>query len=321
MPSTAATHAFKGPYEMVRAAQIARLFYFERHSKVHISGLLGISRFDVARLLDLARASGMVQIAVNEPGSLDVDLSAELRDRFGLQHAVVVRSPVQDDAETRDQIGRAAADLLSEICRPDDVIGIGWARIVLAMAEHVHDLTAQRIVQFTGALTRPDVDASAPEVVRHVARRVGAESSVFYAPMLVSDAQTALGLYRQEQVATAMGHFGSVTKAIVGVGGWDPPHSTLYDALTPQERAAMTRIGVFVDLSGVLLDANGQAIETPLSDRVIAITAPQLARVPEVIGLAYGIDKVPAARAALGGGYLQGLVTHTAFAEGLLSTS
>ncbi|MGC1207116.1 MAG: sugar-binding domain-containing protein [Ornithinimicrobium sp.] len=321
MPSTAATHAFKGPYEMVRAAQIARLFYFERHSKVHISGLLGISRFDVARLLDLARASGMVQIAVNEPGSLDVDLSAALCHRFGLHHAVVVRSRAADDVESREQIGRAAADLLSEICGPEDVIGIGWARIVLAMAEHVHDLKARRIVQVTGALTRPDVDASAPEVVRKVARRVGAESSVFYAPMLVSDAQTALGLYRQEQVATAVAHFGSVTKAIVGVGGWDPPHSTLYDALTPQERLAMTRSGVFVDLAGVLLDVDGQDIQTPLSDRIIAITAQQLARVPEVIGLAYGVDKVPAARAALRGGYLQGLVTHTAFAEALLSAS
>lgn len=318
---TGSTPAFKGPAEMVRAARIARLFYFDRHSKVHISNLLGISRFEVARLLDLARASGIVTIAVTETGSLDVELSGALRDRFGLQHAVVVRTPATDDAQTRDQIGRAAADLLQEICTSDDVIGIGWARIVLAMAEHLHDLKAQRIVQFTGALTRPDVDASAPELVRHVARRIGAECSVFYAPMMVSDAQTAQNLYRQEQVAAAVGHFGSVTKAIVGVGGWNPPHSTLYDALTPEERTVMTRSGVFVDLSGVLLGVDGEAIDAPMSDRVIAITAQQLARIPEVIGLAYGIDKVPAAHAALRGGYLHGLVTHTAFAEGLLRAS
>lgn len=310
---------FKGPDEMLMAARVARHFYFARRSKVQISAELGISRFEVARLLDLARTGGIVTITVVEPGSLALDLSAKVRERFGLQHAVVVRTTGGSDAQTRDQIGAAAAELLREITTPEDVLGIGWARIVLAMVEHVHELKAKRIVQFTGALTRPDVDASAPEVVRNVARQVGAESSVFYAPMIVSDVATAEGLYRQEQVSRAVEHFDTVTKAVVGVGGWDPPNSTLYDALHPQERSVMLRSGVYADLSGVLLDAHGRAIDTPLSDRIIAITAQQLERIPEVIGLAYGLDKVPAARAALRGGHLQGLVTDADFAERLLS--
>ncbi len=320
MPADANT-AFKGPHERVRAALIARLFYFERRSKVYIAEHLGMSRFEVARLLDLARASGIVTVTVTNPGSLDLELSEALRGRFGLQHAVVVRTSGGDDAQTRDQIGRAAADLLAEVCTPDDVIGIGWARAVLAMAEHVHHLKGRRIVQLTGALTRPDVDVSAPELVRRVARRVGAESLVFYAPMVVSDPHTAQSLYRQTDVAAAVAGVTSATKAVVGVGGWHPPHSTLYDALTPEERDCMMDEGVFADLSGALLDAEGRPIETVLSGRIIAITARQLERVPEVIGLAYGTSKVPAARAALRGGHLQGLVTHTAFAEGLLGDS
>lgn len=316
--SRKSTPEFKGPLEMVTAARAARLFYFGRQSKVEISTHLQISRFEVARLLDLARAADIARITISEPGTLDLDLSARLRERFGLDHAVVVRTSGLDDVLTRGQIGVAAAGLLREISTPADVIGIGWARAVLAMAGHLHGMKAQRIVQFTGALTRPDVDSSAPEVVRNVARQIGAESAVFYAPMVVSDVQTAQGLYRQEQLATALAHVGTVTKAVVGVGGWHPPHSTLYDALTQEERLIMLRSGVHADLSGVLIGADGAALDTPLSDRLIAITARQLGQIPEVIGLAYGLAKVPAASAALRGGHLQGLVTHTEFAEGLL---
>ncbi len=142
-----------------------------------------------------------------------------------------------------------------------------------------------------------------------------------FPPMIVSDVQTARGLYRQEQVADAVARFDTVTKAVVGVGGWNPPSSTLHDALTPAERDLMRSSGVHADLSGVLLDDQGGAVETPLSGRIIAITAPQLRRIPEVIGIAYGLDKVSAAHAAIRGGYLHGLVTHTDFAQELLRES
>jgi DNA-binding transcriptional regulator LsrR (DeoR family) len=312
---------FAGPGEMVTAALVARRYYFDNCSKVQIAGELGMTRFKVARLLEVARTSGMVRITVVRAGSLELDLSEELRERFGLRHAVVVNTTRGNDAQTRDQVGEVAAELLSEITTPDDVLGIGWARVVLAMAAKLRGLRADRIVQLTGALTRPDVEASSVEVVRSVAQRARAESSVFYAPMIVSDVETAQGLLRQEQVADAVARFDAVTKAVVGVGGWDPPSSTLHDALSPAERDLMRRGGVHADLSGVLLDAHGDAVETPLSGRIIAITAPQLRRIPEVIGIAYGVHKVSAAHAAIRGGYLHTLVTHTDFAQQLLRES
>jgi DNA-binding transcriptional regulator LsrR (DeoR family) len=309
---------FAGPIEVVTAGRAARLYYFEGQSKVQIADELGVTRFKVARLLEQARASGMVRITVVGAGSLDLDLSERLRDRFGLRHAVVVNTTRGDDHTTRTQLGAVAAELLSEISRADDVLGIGWARVVLSMAEQLRGLQAARVVQLTGALSRPDVEPSSVDIVRTIARDAGAIPSVFYAPMVVNDEQTAQGLYRQVQVAEAVARFDTVTKAVVGVGGWNPPSSTLYDALTQTERVAMRKNGVHTDLSGVLLDAHGEAVDTPVSRRIIAISALQLRRIPEVIGVAYGMDKVTATHAGIRGGYLNALVTQTDFARQLL---
>ena len=317
--STRSPDPFAGPLEMVTASRIARLFYLDGWTKVQIADELGLTRFKVARLLELARSSGMVRISVVGAGSLDLVLSERLYHQFGLRHAVVVNTTTGDDQEIRNQIGAAAADLLTEITTPEDVLGIGWARVVLAMAAKLRGLRAKRIVQLTGALTRADVEATSVDIVRSIARDAKAEASVFYAPMIVSDEQTARGLYRQDAVANAVTQFDTVTKAVVGVGGWNPPSSTLYDALTRSEQTLMRKAGVQADLSGVLLDGRGDAIDTVLTRRIIAISAPQLRNIPEVIGIAYGLDKVAAAQAGIRGGYLNALVTHSDFARQLLN--
>lgn len=309
---------FAGPLEVVAAARIARLFYLDGWSKVQIADELEITRFKVARLLELARATGMVRISVVGAGTLDLTLSEQLCRQLGLRHAVVVNTTAGDDQSTREQVGAAAAELLTEIVTPDDVLGIGWARIILAMAAKLRGLRATRIVQLTGALTRSDVEPTSVDVVRSIARDADAGASVFYAPMIVNDEHTARGLYRQDAVAEAVARFDTVTKAVVGVGGWNPPRSTLYDALSAGERTLLRRADVQADLSGVLLDARGEAVDTPLTRRIIAISALQLRNVPEVIGLAYGLDKVAAAQAGIRGGYLNALVTHTDFARRLL---
>jgi DNA-binding transcriptional regulator LsrR (DeoR family) len=300
------------------ATRVARRFYVDEHSKQQIAAELGISRFKVARLLDLARERGIVRITIVGPGARHLDLADRLSARFGLHHVVVATTTEDDDVLMRRDLGAVAADLMAEITVPHDVLGLGWARTVLEMAAHLRKVKVDEVVQLTGALARPDVESSATELVRDVARRVGARASVFYAPMIVSDPETAAALIRQQQVADAFSRFGAVTKAVIGVGGWNPGTSTLSDALTSAERRQMSRSGVRADLSGVLLDATGHATDSPLRDRIIGIGAAELHRIPEVIGIAYGLDKVFAARAAIRGGYLTSLVTHTAFAEALL---
>jgi DNA-binding transcriptional regulator LsrR (DeoR family) len=137
--------------------------------------------------------------------------------------------------------------------------------------------------------------------------------------MIVHDAPTAAALRSHPEVARAISLFPKVTKAVVAVGGWDPPASTVYDAITPAERKALLRLGVHAEVSGVLLDADGAALHAPLTERMICIDAADLRRIPEVIALVYRPEKASATRAAIRGGYINGLVTHTSMAGALLS--
>jgi DNA-binding transcriptional regulator LsrR (DeoR family) len=308
-----------GPAQLVLTASVARRYYLDNRSKTELAEEFRISRFKVARLLEAARASGLVRIDIGWAGVIDVELSVLLQERFGLQHSVVIDAPDGNDAELRRQLGVAAADLLEEIVTGDDVLGLAWARSVSAMTGALRRLAATPVVQLTGALSHPDVEDSSIELVREVAQISGGQAYLFYAPLVVPDAATASALRGQPEVVRAFDQFDSVTKAVVGVGRWAPGQSTVYDATEDKERAQLARDGIVADVSGILLHADGSAVETRLTERMIGINAAQMRAIPQVIAIVYGAVKAPAVLAAVRSGVVKGLVTHTSMARAMLA--
>ena len=307
-----------GPARVVLTAFVARRYYLDGRSKVDIAQEFGLSRFTVARLLDTARETGLVRIEIRHQGELDVDLSAQLRDRFGLQHSIVVDTPDDDPTHLRGHVGRAAAQLLAEIITPRDVLGLAWARSVSAMAQALPRLPGTAVVQLTGALSLPDGPDTSVDVVRDVAAASGGVPHCFYAPLTVADAATARALRQQPEIARAFDQLPLVTKAVAGVGRWEAGQSTLYDAASDADRAALRDLGVCADISGVFVAADGTPVATELAERMIAIDAEELRAIPEVLIVPYGVRKAPAVRAALRSGLVSGIVTHTGLARAVL---
>jgi DNA-binding transcriptional regulator LsrR (DeoR family) len=308
-----------GPSQLVLTASLARRYYLDNRSKTELAQEFRISRFKVARLLEAARSSGLVRIDIGWAGVIDVELSVLLQERFGLQHSVVIDAPEGHDAELRRQLGTAAAELLEEIVTTDDVLGLAWARSVSAMTRALRRMAATPVVQLTGALSHPDIEDSSIELVREVAQISGGPAYLFYAPLVVPDAATASALRRQPEVVRAFRQFDSVTKAVVGVGRWAPGQSTVFDATEDKERRHLARDGIVADVSGILLHADGSAVEARLTERMIGINAAQMRAIPQVIAIVYGAVKAPAVLAAVRSGVVKGLVTHTSMARSMLA--
>src|SRR5919106_3389480 len=306
-----------GPAALVLTATVARRYYLEGASKIDIAAELGLSRFKVARMLERARATGLVRIELDARGEINLDLSVRLRTAHELRHCVVIDAPEDDEELLRGALGRAAAELLTEIVEPGDVLGLAWSRSLMAMRSSLPRLPACDVVQLTGALSLP-ADDSSIELVRDLARKSKGQAFFYYAPMVLPDAATARVLRTQPDIARAIERYPDLTKAVIGVGAWQQGRSTVADALTAQERREIYDLGVRAELSGVQIDGEGNPVTTPLTDRLIGIDARQLHAVFDVIAVAYGTSKVDAVHAGIRGGFITSLVTHTAMASGLL---
>ncbi|HVH23358.1 MAG TPA: sugar-binding domain-containing protein, partial [Pseudonocardia sp.] len=140
------------PGDLALAATVARRHYLDDRTKIEIAAELELSRFKVARLLELARSSGIVRISIGTPGEVDTELSDRLRRYLGLTRAIVADAVDGGDAANRQHLAGLTAALLEELLTADDVLGLGWSRAALETAAQLRRLPACAIVQLTGAL-------------------------------------------------------------------------------------------------------------------------------------------------------------------------
>lgn len=297
-------------------AQVARRYFLDGKSKVEIAGEFDLSRFTVARLLDKARESGLVKITIGYPGAIDVELSSKLRDAFDLTYAVVVHD---EGADAPGRLAGTAADLLSEVVGPHDVLGVAWTPALADMVAGLRKLSARAVVQLTGSAPGPRRDAS--KLVRQIARVGLGTAYVFDAPVLLPDDVSAAARRRKLDVARTARQFGNLTKAVVGIGAWRPFGSPLYDALDPVEAAAWGGAGACAEVAGSVIAVDGTSM-AGLESRSVGVGVAQIRAVPEVIGVVDGdVGDLPAVAAALAAGVLNGLVTHRAMATALLGSA
>lgn len=297
-------------------AAVAKRYYFDNRTRVQLADEFAVSRFKVSRLLEAAVASGIVSISIRLPESVDADLSLRLREKFGLDRALV--AAVQDTSPqgVREALGRTAAALLSDIVTDQDVLGVTSGRTIDAVARHLTRLAGCEIVQLTGM--SGDLGDNPVEVLRRVAVLSGGRARSIYAPLTVATSEAAAALKTDPRIAEAFDRFASVTIAVASVGSWDPPESRFYDGLSRDDRQQLLAADVLADVGGALLDRAGRPVHA-FDDRTLGVSAEQLAAVGQVVVVGGGTRKTGAIRAALHSGLVSCLITDDAVALALLA--
>lgn len=307
------------PEEVRLALLVARRYYIDDQPKVAIADELGISRFKVARLLDRARADGLVTVSIVEPAAVEADLSARLAAELGLSR-VLVADPVDPNAALQAVAALAAAHLRKNV-KAGSTLGIAWSRAIRTLSDQLGGLPRCTVVQMCGVLAQAQGEEHNVELVRHAAQACGGAAVTFYAPLLLPDAATAKVLREQPGIADALRRCDEISVAVIAVGHWKPGSSTVYDALGESEADVFTRRGAVAESCGLLIDAQGKVLRAGLQKRLVAATESQLRNVDDVVALATEPERADAVRAMARSRLITTLVTHRAVAERLLSPS
>lgn len=300
---------------------VARRYYWDDESKVHIGQQLGISRFQVARLLQEARRSGLVRIEIGSPGHVDNDLSQQVADRLSIERAIVVETDPTSTQVTFDLIGAALATQMESRVTSRQTVGIAWSRAAPAMARALHSLESCAVVQLSGAIYPPSGLPGSVEVTRDVAAACDGTAHILYAPLVVPDTETAAGLRRQPEIAATLSEADDLDLAVLSVGAWVPGASAVYDLLNQRELQNLPPADIRGEVSGRLLDAGGHAVPNPLDDRVVGATLDQLRAARTIITTGVGAERREATRAIARAGLVHTLIIDSDLAEAVLADS
>jgi DNA-binding transcriptional regulator LsrR (DeoR family) len=112
---------------------VSRLFYQEESSKTAIAHKIGVSVTQVGRLLDEARAEGVVHIRITPPRH--PVLQADLLRKFPcLKEAVVVGTEKDYSVQTRS-LAQSAADYFDERVRKGTKVGLSGGMTIFEMVK------------------------------------------------------------------------------------------------------------------------------------------------------------------------------------------
>jgi deoxyribonucleoside regulator len=294
-------------------AQVAMWYYEEGLDQAEIAARINKSRSMVSRLLDQARASGLVEVKVHYPLRTDPELGQQLCAEFGLQSAQVLAGPPDDYTLLLKRMGELGARCLQQALHPGVVIGISWGTAVHAVvsAMPTRPVPNATVVQLIGAVGHGDPLVDGPELGRWLAEKLAASFRFLSAPLLVEDEAVAAALRRERTIVETLALAARADVALIGIGTPQPELSSLLRAgyLTRGDMEALIADGVVGDIAANQFDENGRWIDIAANRRAISLDAESLRRIPRVIAVSGGVDKARAILAGLRGRYCTCLVT------------
>ena len=305
-------------------ASAARLYYLDRLGQHEVAAILGVSRSTVSRLLTAARERGIVRISIDPFEPRDRDLERQLRERFGLRWAVVVKAGGRPTESVRRAIGYFAAPAMVEAARGAAAVGIAGGRtigeVIGAMPPIARDGDREvAVVQLMGHIDPTARHIDAPELGRTLAQRLAGSFSTLPAPVFAPDRETRDAFLAHQHVRHVWHRFEALDLAFVGVGTLEESVFIERGVLTPDDYAALRAAGAVGEICGRFFDAEGRECASDYRDRVVAVELDRLRGGPEVVAVTNGASRGAAILAALRGDLVTSLVIDDDGASALLS--
>jgi len=293
----------------------ASMYYLDNATQAEVATAIGTSRATVSRVLAQARARGIVSIEVRPPRNLDTEaIARDLRAALGLK-AAWVTSHVFPGSLGRTLAPGVTQALRTAQLRTGDAVLVSSGETVYEVAQQgLPALPGVVMAPTCGGQNEPEAYYQTNEITRALALKTDSSPAFLYAPAMPGPDLHDL-LVRDPEITRILQLWSRARFALLGIGG--PPLSRKsLPSVLPADAPAMQRaVG---DICMRPFDRGGRPVEFPGSDRLLAMELADLRNVEYAVGVAVGITKIEAIRAAAAAGYVNCLVTDSETALALI---
>jgi DNA-binding transcriptional regulator LsrR (DeoR family) len=297
--------------EMLRL--VAELYYVREMGQPEIAALTGFSVSKVSRLLASARASGVVRISVEALPGEPSPLAKALSESLGVEVWV---TPGHDrtPAVAARLCGVAAAPRLARELPDGGAIGLTGGYTVESLVEALPAASHPQavVVPLVGGWDSSNPHLNSNEIARRMAEQIGASVRLLHAPGLLDDEATTAALLADSAVTATTRYWDQLKLALVGMSGaprQPADYGTVMDRLDEGGRARLEEKGAVGDVAGHLVRLDGSFVQDEWERRTISIPLEKLRRVPRVVAIAAGSNKVETIVAGARTGLLHVLIT------------
>ena len=301
---------------LVRAAH---LYYEGGLNQSDIASILKVSRPTVSRLIEEAKAEGIVEIIVHDPIRKDSALSNVIRSRLGLRDAIITIG-TYDYSKALERCCEASIQLLYTIIKNGQTIGIAWGAVPQLITQMIEprEYYNVTIVQMVGCLGSGNPNVDGLELAIQLSKKLGASYANIYAPIYVRSEPVRDYLIKEPQIETTLKKARQTDIIISGIGSLDGQTSIMKAGYwTEADLEELTSLGAVGHLLGRPYDKDGNPVERE-GHFVIGAPLDAMRGVGWSIGVAVSASRAETTIAAVRGGYINTLIADQLLAKEIL---
>ena len=297
-------------------ARIAWFYYHDNLTQSEIGDKLKLPRLKISRLLEKGRRQGIIKVQINSRFTGCLELEEALQQRFNLKHIRIL--PALERHETNERLGIGAAQMLMSLLKPNQILAIGFGETIMQTIKYCNEFISHNDIKLI------TLSGGVGPYMKGIGQLDGSCSvSIIPAPLRASSAEAATLFKREVCVRDIMLAACSANAAIVGIGATrQRGQATLLRTgyITEEKQQIIRNQGAVGDILGYFMQKDGSLQpDMPLHEELISVTLDNLKKIPNVIGIAGGEDKVEAILSALYGKHINSLVTEEKTARMMLA--
>ncbi|WP_040203156.1 sugar-binding transcriptional regulator [Neobacillus jeddahensis] len=300
--------------------KVAQMYYDEGATQSEIAEVIGVSRSLISKYLTKARELGIVEITIHDEGLHQFSqLERKVERLYNLREVVCIESVGQDSS--KKQLGEAVSEFLQRVIKDGQIIGFSSGTTLNEVAKVIQSpqlFPSLTIVPLVGGVGNERVDIHSNSIVAKIGAAFQSQCEFLHLPVMVDTKEAKEVLMRQPTIKSTFDLAEQSNIAVVGIGG-RPEHSTMVQSYLGTDYQTITEDTEIVgDICYNFINKFGKPVDNSWNERVIALDLRKLQQIPLVIGVAAGIEKVDAIKAALEGSLIHVLITDEVTANALV---
>jgi DNA-binding transcriptional regulator LsrR (DeoR family) len=264
----------------------------------------------------------LVTVSLDHKISGCARLEYELRSRYDLRLCEVVPFDSDDEVVIQQKIAVAGSVIMERYLASEEpiVVALGTGRTLKAVIKAL-PLLPRPQHQFVSLIGTFAMDGSSNiyDVALSTAEKTGSRYYLLPAPLLVASKEERIRRCENRLYRTVAAIAGRANVTFIGIGQVGPNCPLQRDGFMSQrEVKSLVKAGAVGESSGWMWDLDGELIDLPAYHEKLTSISPQRNSKNPVIAFAGGRAKAKAVRAALKGGWINGLVTDESCAAALV---
>lgn len=275
--------------------KIAHYYYEDGLTQQDIAQKLSISRQKVNRSIKRLHEEGLVKIEIMKIKNSHAKTEIYLERLFDLKRVIIAH--VDHEQSIINQIGKMGAAYITDHLESGMRIGVSWGKTLHEVGRNLTNGKKKdvEVVQLIGGVNSTNIADMTNEITRQFATAMDGIPHYMYAPAIVRNKALKDSILQDMSMQEVIGKINSCHMAIVGVGelGND---STIYkqNYLDEEYRNFLLAKEAVGDICLQVFDETGNFIENDMEHSTIGISKEQLMKIPHVVAIAGGVEKVHA---------------------------